>query len=542
MKELFLIVFICAIWFGGIYFFLWRRYGRKSKATTSRRRFEKPTPQPVQVDSEVSEPDPCAPDQGYPLQETVDFDCQSFLDAVKSGPFLFKPVIQLGANFGVNAGASLDIVWAALASDGDWKVEVKCGDPCESATVSTVQLTPVNLKRLTNHSLARVTVSDLAHGQRFEYQVYLNDELVFKATTNAPFDRHTKSHRFAVIGDMGTGGAGEKVIASRIWDVRPDLMVFAGDITYRFGRAGEYMLRFFPIYNADAANTSRGAPILRSIPSFTSAGNHCMGKAHPDDVPSFDTYSDLYAYYLYWSMPLNGPAKNVGETSTPDTVGRQSRVDAFLDIAANRFPRMANYSFDYGNVHWLVLDANAYMDWTEESLRNWVEEDLASVDDSMWKLVNFHQPPFTSNLKHKREKRMRLLCDIFEKHGVDIVFNGHSHMYERTFPIKFTVTPHDDGSLIDQDGQVHGVCNRDLHFDGRRITRPDGIIYIVTGAGGAPHDSEYIHRRPHLWERFTYKLVGDRFSFTVCDVDGDQLVLRQIDEDGQEIDNITVTR
>ena len=86
-------------------------------------------------------------------------------------------------------------------------------------------------------------------------------------------------------------------------------MVFAGDITYRYGRAGEYMLRFFPIYNADVANTSRGAPILRSIPSFTSAGNHCMGKAHPDDVPSFDTYSDLYAYYLYWSMPLNGTGK-----------------------------------------------------------------------------------------------------------------------------------------------------------------------------------------------------------------------------------------
>ena len=222
MKELFLIVFVFAIWFGGIYFLLWRRYGRKSKATTSRRRFKAPVVVPEPTDSEVTESDPCAPDPGYPHQETVDFDCQSFLDAVKSGPFLFKPVVQLGVNNGVKAGASLDIVWAGLASDGNWKVEVKCGDPCDSATVSSVELTEVNLKRLTNHTLARVSVTDLTPGQRFEYQVYLDDNLVFKATANAPFDQHIKSHRFAVVGDMGTGGAGEKKIASRIWDARPD--------------------------------------------------------------------------------------------------------------------------------------------------------------------------------------------------------------------------------------------------------------------------------------------------------------------------------
>jgi len=81
-----------------------------------------------------------------------------------------------------------------------------------------------------------------------------------------------------------------------------------------------------------------------------------------------------------------------------------------------------------------------------------------------------------------------------------------------------------------------------LTFDGVTNTTPDGVIYIVTGAGGAPHDSEYLHKRPHLWEPFTYKLIGDRFSFTVCDIDGDQLTMRQVDIDGVEIDKVVITR
>ena len=76
----------------------------------------------------------------------------------------------------------------------------------------------------------------------------------------------------------------------------------------------------------------------------------------------------------------------------------------------------------------------------------------------------------------------------------------------------------------------------------RQMSEFENKVVIVTGAGGAPHDSEYLHRRPHLWEPFTYKLIGDRFSFTVCDIDGDQLTLRQVDADGLEIDRIVITR
>ena len=37
---------------------------------------------------------------------------------------------------------------------------------------------------------------------------------------------------------------------------------------------------------------------------------------------------------------------------------------------------MANFSFDYGNAHWTVLDANATVDWTDRELQEWVAKDL----------------------------------------------------------------------------------------------------------------------------------------------------------------------
>lgn len=549
MKSILIVLGLLAAWLGALYLLIkqgkkprkrrrWKRFGSKSKRLS-------PIEQPPVIEPVSDSDDPCdwvgTPDLGYPDKETIDFNCQSFVDVVSSGPFLFKPVIQLGTQKPLS-GAGFDIVFAALSCDGSWRVDVECGESCASARVSAITKQVVSLKGLTKHCLMKVSVSGLNPGQRLEYRVFKDDVLEFSATTHAPFGPETKAHRFAVVGDMGTGRPGNRAIAKQIWHSRPDLMVFVGDITYRFGRAGEYMLRFFPIYNADRAEASLGAPLLRSIPSFTSAGNHCMGKASPDAVPSFDLYADLYAYFLYWSMPLNGPHKAVGDSSTPDLVGETSRLDAFLEIAGDRYPQMSNYSFDYGNVHWMVLDANAYMDWTEESLRLWVEEDLKSVDSTKWKFVNFHQPPFTSNLKHKREKRMRLLCDIFEKYGVHVVFNGHAHTYERTFPLRFTLRLNEDGSQIDQSGHVGGDIVCDTVFDGQTNTSADGIIYVVTGAGGAPHDSEYLHKRPHLWEPFTHTLIGDRFSFTVCDIDGDQMTMRQVDVDGVEIDKVIITK
>ena len=65
---------------------------------------------------------------------------------------------------------------------------------------------------------------------------------------------------------------------------------------------------------------------------------------------------------------------------------------AFKDAAGNRYPRMSNFSFDYGNAHWTVLDADTYVDWTDIELKNWVIKDLADSKNAAWHFVFVFSP------------------------------------------------------------------------------------------------------------------------------------------------------
>ena len=76
---------------------------------------------------------------------------------------------------------------------------------------------------------------------------------------------------------------------------------------------------------------------------------------------------------------------------------------------------MGNFSFDYGNSHWTVLDANPYVDWTDSTLRDWVKADLAAARTCHLAIRAFHQPGFNSAKKHSDEENMRLLADVFEE-------------------------------------------------------------------------------------------------------------------------------
>ncbi|MBK9141385.1 MAG: metallophosphoesterase [Candidatus Melainabacteria bacterium] len=487
-------------------------------------------------------PDPAlsasgVPDTGYPDEPTVDLDEASLVASVQQGPFLILPYVQLGEG----GGKTLEIAFAVTADEAieNRRYQVVVDNPASRARVRLIARVPVSIAGLSRHYWYRFGIAGFVPGERLIYRVLEEGKCVFSAETRTPPAPGTDRYRVAVVGDMGTGRGQQMDVAFRIGEASPDLLAMTGDIVYRYGRAGEYLRRYFPVYNT--TRKGEGAPLLRSVPHFTSAGNHCVAKPDMLDIPSFDVHPDIYAFYMYWSLPLNGPLSRGATVSTPHLVGSDERVRDFLAVAGDRFPVMTNYSFDYGNAHWLVLDANAYMDWTDERLKSWVDEDLARASGATWKFVNFHQPPFTSNLKHKREKRMRLLAEIFQKHGVDIVFSGHAHCYERTFPLKFHLQPGADGSLIDAHGAVHGSIEKDMLFDGVSNTRPDGVIYIVTGAGGAPRDSEYLHEHPELREPFTCKLVGDRHSFTLLDVEPGRVTLRQVDSNGVEIDRIVIS-
>ena len=84
------------------------------------------------------------------------------------------------------------------------------------------------------------------------------------------------------------------------------------------------------------------------------------------------------AYFLYWEQPRNGPFGAEGGPLVPPLIGPAANKEAFIAASGRNYPRMANFSFDYGDSHWTVLDSNPYVDWNNPELRAWVERDLSA--------------------------------------------------------------------------------------------------------------------------------------------------------------------
>jgi hypothetical protein len=55
-----------------------------------------------------------------------------------------------------------------------------------------------------------------------------------------------------------------------------------------------------------------------------------------------------------------------------------------------------------------------------------------------WKVVVYHQPAFSSGDATLANNQMRAVAKLLEDHGVNVVFNGHEHNYQRTLPIRAT--------------------------------------------------------------------------------------------------------
>lgn len=98
---------------------------------------------------------------------------------------------------------------------------------------------------------------------------------------------------------------------------------------------------------------------------------------------------------------------------------------------------------------------------------------------------------------------------VFEDCGVDVVFCGHNHLYERTAPMKAD----------------------------KMVADGEGVVYITTGAGGAHRYPETVPPPPFL------RTYNDQvFSFTCVDVSPDRVEIRQLDENGNPIDDFVIRK
>jgi len=354
--------------------------------------------------------------------------------------------------------------------------------------------------------------------------------------------------RFAAFGDNAHGDPGQRAIAYYTYQSKPDFIMNTGDNVYESGLDSEYIQYFYPIYNSDAADPAIGAPLLRSVPFYTVLANHDV--PHKDALKNpaadFDEDPDSLGYYTAMHLPLNGPTAPTNPTAV---LGNAGLINEFKTCAGDRFPTMANYSFDYGDVHFLCLDSNLYVDPTDAALQSWITSDLKGTD-ATWKIVVAHHPAFNVGHQHFKEQQFRVLCPLFESLGVDFVLYGHEHTYQRTMPLKFQPTDASKApDVTPEDRRIPGAFTIDRSFDGKTNTKPNGIIHVTTGAGGKELYDPDFDNSPEKWlhkdddnTAYVARFVSSAHSFTLFDVEASSLTMTQIDETGKEVDKIQVTK
>ena len=96
-----------------------------------------------------------------------------------------------------------------------------------------------------------------------------------------------------------------------------------------------------------------------------------------------------------------------------------------------------NYSFDYANAHFAVLNTNDVLSISQTQL-NWLKNDM-NATDADWKIVFMHKSPYSLGKDGKWPDALYLteaLSAVLDECAVDLVMSGHDHMYLRTKALK----------------------------------------------------------------------------------------------------------
>jgi hypothetical protein len=142
-------------------------------------------------------------------------------------------------------------------------------------------------------------------------------------------------------------------------------------------------------------------------------------------------------------------------------------------------------------VRFFALDSN-YMD---KKQLDWLEGEL-KTSGSEWKICFFHHPLYSSGQKHGSDIELRKVLEpLLLKYGVDVVFAGHEHFYERIKP-------------------------------------QNGIQYFVLGNSAKLREDNISPNSP-----LTAKGFDTDNAFMIADINGDEMNFKTIGRSGMVIDS-----
>jgi 3D (Asp-Asp-Asp) domain-containing protein len=136
--------------------------------------------------------------------------------------------------------------------------------------------------------------------------------------------------------------------------------------------------------------------------------------------------------------------------------------------------RTQYYSFKYQNVYYIAMSTE--LPYAKDSVQySFVSNELAraaSDPGTDWIVVYYHKLAYTSPSEHPASSRLRdTYHPLFDRYGVDIVFQAHNHNYQRSYPLKYNASSPSNPIIAETDEN--------------RYNDPDGQIYITVGTAGA---------------------------------------------------------
>lgn len=316
-----------------------------------------------------------------------------------------------------------------------------------------------------------------------------------------------RSTRIWVIGDAGTADSSQRavrdsyrVLAEEAAPERhTDLWLMLGDNAYETGTDTEYQLAVFEMYQH----------LLQRSVLWPTIGNHDAASGVP---------GGSFPYLDIFTLPMNGEAGGIAS-------------------GTERY-----YSFDYGNIHFVCLDANTSARTAGSPMLVWLEQDLLATDKD-WIIAYWHQPPYswgthTSDFERDLIEMRENAVPLLESHGVDIVLSGHSHNYERSFLLDghygFSDTFHQPTMAL------NAGLGRDSDYSTYRkpaggLGAGRGAVYVVCGNSGQGGLGEF-----DLHPAMAINHGG--FGSMVFDIDGLRLDARYVTDEGEVEDFFTIEK
>ena len=352
------------------------------------------------------------------------------------------------------------------------------------------------------------TINGLKPSTTYYYAVYDGDQLLAGGDQTYHFTTHPRPGakaplRFWVVGDSGTGEQLQADVhnAMRAYTGKRqhplDIYLHVGDMAYGRGTDHEFERNFFKPYRLTLRNTVCW-PAMGNHEGYSSNGNTGIGP-----------------YYDCYVLPTRGEAG-----------GMASGTEAY-------------YSFDYGNVHFIALNSYDLDRSPTAPMARWLKADLEQTDAD-WIFAHWHHPPYTkgshdSDTESQLVEMRQYIMPILEDGGVDVVFTGHSHIYERSMLIDgayATPTTAEGVVLDDGDGDPHGDG---AYRKSGGLPSHQGTVAVVTGHGGRVGNR--MGTMP-IMRRVIYPEHGS----VIVDVEGDTANAIMLNSKGNRLDSFQIVK